>query len=238
MYVNILPNSTYKLDMIQSIAIFYVFVFSTFIFTLFTCSERDFIMKNKTAQYVIGFFCFFFLVTLFSKTNNAMYEPPFQKLIKTFLYYIVFILSTRLDYRIMVIVLILIFVNYLIQLNEEYYKKLFDSNKIYELDKKNNPYYNYDYWITLTYPIKIRFLQVKKTDLNILNKINNYLYYIIIVLVVFGFICYGGEMKETIKNSKNFTWTDVIYDNKDCKLKNSRKSLLYYFKKGLNIFNW
>ena len=58
--------------------------------------------------------------------------------------------------------------------------------------------------------------------------------YIIIFLLVIGFISYGGEIHDNLKNSKNMTWLDVIMDTEICRLKD-RKSFFHYLKIGLVI---
>jgi hypothetical protein len=53
-------------------------------------------------------------------------------------------------------------------------------------------------------------------------------------LLVIGFISYGGEIHDNLKNSKNMTWLDVIMDTEICRLKD-RKSFFHYLKIGLGI---
>ena len=128
----------------------------------------------------------------------------------------------------------LIFITYFIEKNKEYYIELFKNNKKYELDKNKNPYYNYDYWITFDYPIKIRLFKVTKTQINSTANIIDILYYIIILLIVFGFICYAGELKLLMKNP-DVTWKHIFLNDIKCGFRHPDKPLLYYFKSGLNI---
>lgn len=228
---NITNNIYFEQDIIVSLAIFYIILYAHFNIDLFTCFQRSFISNNKYIQYVIGFFSLYFLVTLFSKTGQLSYIPPIQKLFHTFLYYLIFLCSIRLDYRIMIATLFLILFAYFIQLNITYYKKGF-SNKI--SNHEATLYDNYKYWITVDYPVKIRLIPVEYSQLNALTFVTNILFLIIILLILVGFICYGGELKELMKNNKSLTWIKVITDTSICKLKEP-KSLWYYFKKGLGI---
>jgi uncharacterized membrane protein len=231
------PSSfIFQQDTIKSMAIFYIILYSHFNIDLLTCYQKSYINNNKTIQYILGFFCLFFLVTLFSTTGNMKYIPPLQKLLHTIFYYILFLLSVRLDYRIMTLTIFLIIFVYFLQLNVNYYKINLNSTS---QDKPDNlqidkQYEQYQYWITWDYPIKIRLFPVKKSQLNKITYLNYILYYIIIILLVFGFICYGGEMRHKIKNNKSLTWFTVLFDTSICKMKEP-KSLLYYFKMGLGI---
>ena len=226
----------FQQDTIKSIAIFYIILFSHFNNDLLTCYQKSYINNNQTIQYILGFFSLYFLVSLFSTTGHIKYMPPIQKLFNTIVYYILFLLSVRLDYRIMTLTIFLIIFVYFLQLNVNYYTINLNSTSQdnpdnLQIDKE---YEQYKYWITWDYPIKIRLFPVKKSQLNKITYLNYILYYIIIILLVFGFICYGGEMKDKIKNNKSLTWFTVLFDTSICKMKKS-KPLLYYFKMGLGI---
>jgi len=226
----------FEQDTIRSMAIFYIILYAHFNLDLLTCYQRTFINNNKLVQYIIGFFSLFFLVSLFSTTGNMEYIPPIQKLLHTVWYYILFLLSIRLDYRIMTIVIFLLIIVYFIQLNITYYTRNLSSiSEDSPDDIQINKYYNkYKYWLTFDYPIKINLFPVSSSQISVLSYLNKILYYVIMFLVVFGFICYGGEVREKFKNNKSITWSNVIFDTSICKIKEP-KSLLYYFKTGLGL---
>jgi hypothetical protein len=123
--------------------------------------------------------------------------------------------------RVSFFVFVLIFTIYFIELNKDYY-----------LDDKNKTYTN-KYLISINWPFKLELIPINKEFLSVLNKIENVLYYIILLLLVLGFISYGGEIKDTVKSSK-LTWVDVITDTKFCKIKD-RKGFWHYFKMGLGL---
>ena len=228
---NLIDKIYFEQDIITSLAIFYIILYAHFNIDLFTCFQRSFITKNIYIQYIIGFFSLYFLVTLFSKTGQLSFVPPIQKLLHTFVYYIIFLGSIRLDSRIMVATIFLILLVYFIQLNITYYEKGLSNN----ISKKDALLYdNYKYWITFDYPIQLRLIKVNSRQLKLLSVVNNILFFIIICLILFGFICYGGEVKDLIKHNKSLTWIKVITDTSICKIKQS-KSLWYYFKTGLGI---
>lgn len=225
--------SIYQTDLIKSLAIFYMIIFSNFASNLFTCYQRNFIMKNKTIQYVLGFFLFYFLVTLISDTAYLEYIPPIQKFIYTIGYYLIFIITTRLNMKIMLTVLFLIFLIYFIELNKKYY--LEGGNNIHKNDLLNKQLYEeHNFWITIDFPLKVRLFPVKKSQFTFLNKIEELLYGLIIVCIFAGLIAYGGELKEKFKKNKNFSWEDVFEDTNICKLSET-KNFIYYFKQGLGL---
>ena len=160
--------------------------------------------------------------------------PPIEKLLYSIFYFIGFLIVMRLDIRLTVLVLLLIFGIYFLELNKDYF---IDNNKTaLNLQETEKEILNdHQYWITFDYPIRIRLFKVKSSDFTILNKLENILFYIIIILLIVGFISYGGEIKSTLNNSSNkLTWFDVIMDTNICKLK-TRKSFWHYFYIGLGL---
>jgi hypothetical protein len=224
--------STTQADLIKSFAIFYLIIFSNTVMGLFTCHQITFLQKNKIILLFIAFLLFYFLVTLVSNTGFLEFVPPIQTLIHTFIYFIILLITTRLDYRVMIIVLMIIFIIYFIELNKEYYLEL--GKQIYEKNDKSiyNDYTKY--WITLDYPYKIRLFLIQDEHFKIINKIEYILYIFIYILLILGLIAYGGEIKETLIRKKNLTWIDVFTNTKICNL-NERKSFIHYFKIGLGL---
>lgn len=220
-------------NLIKSIALFYLIIFSNFLLQFLTCFQQNIINKNKTYQFILGYFLFYFLVSLTSDNGIITYTPPIQKLLMTFFYYILFIITLRVDIHIMFIVLLLIFILYFIEINNDYY-----INEQYRIKHKEDKifYEDHQYWITLDFPLKIRLLKVDKTQFNIILKLQTILYILIWFLIIIGLIAYGGEIKMNIKNNKdkNFSWYKVFIDTSICDLKD-KKGFWFYFKKGLGI---
>ena len=224
--------SVFQADLIKSIAIFYLLLVGNYVGTsLFACYEINYIKTHKWFQLLLSFLLFYFLVILVSDTGNLEFTPPIEKLINCFFYFIGFLFVMRLDMRITLIVLTLIFSIYFIELNKDFYlKKGKDINNL-----ENQVIYNNNrYWLTLNWPLKVRLFPVNNELFVSINKIEIIIYYIIVFLLVSGFIAYGGEIHDTVRRSKDLTWIDVITDTSICKLKN-RKNFWHYVKLGLGI---
>ena len=224
--------SVFQADLIKSIAIFYLLLVGNYVGTsLFACYEINYIKTHKWFQLLLSFLLFYFLVILVSDTGNLEFTPPIEKLINCFFYFIGFLFVMRLDMRITLIVLTLIFSIYFIELNKDFYlKKGKDINNL-----ENQVIYNNNRsWLTLNWPLKVRLFPVNNELFVSINKIEIIIYYIIVFLLVSGFIAYGGEIHDTVRRSKDLTWIDVITDTSICKLKN-RKNFWHYVKLGLGI---
>ena len=137
----------------------------------------------------------------------------------------------RLEMRISSLVLLLIFIIFFVELNKEFYL----DRGINITDPLDQDLYNSNqYWITLSWPFTLKFFKVNKEHFKVINRIQTIIYYIIVFLLVIGFISYGGEIHDTVRKSKNLTWIDVITNTSICKLEN-RKSFLHYLKVGLGL---
>ena len=219
-------------DLIKSFAIFYLLLVGNYVGeSVFTCFQIKYIQSNKWLQLTIAFLLFYFLVTLISETGKLEYTPPIEKLLNSLFYFVGFLVMMRLDVKISVVVLLLIFVLYFLELNKDFY---LDKGSSIQSQTDKDIYNSNTYWITLNYPYKVRLFKVAETDFQIINKVETILYYIIIVLLVLGFISYGGEIHDTVKHNNHLTWVDVITDTNICKLKN-RKHFWHYLQVGLGL---
>lgn len=224
--------SVFQADLIKSFAIFYLLLVGNYVGTsLFACYEINYIKTHKWFQLTLSFLLFYFLVIIVSDTGKLEFIPPIEKLINCIFYFIGFLFVMRLDMKITLIVLFLIFTIYFIELNKDFY--LEKSASINNLSDQRI-YNDNMYWITFNWPVRIRLLPVTKDVFGIINKIETLIYYSIVFLLVIGVISYGGEIHDTVKKSKNLTWLDVISDTSVCKLKD-RKGFLHYLKVGLGI---
>jgi hypothetical protein len=219
-------------DLIKSFAIFYLLLVGNYIGnSLFTCFQVDYIKNHKWLQLLIAFLLFYFLVSIVSDTGKLEFTPPIEKLIYSIFYFFGFLVVMRLDLRISALVLLLIFTIYFLELNKDFY--LEEGTQIN--DPIDQDIYNSNkYWITLNWPFKVRLFKVEDQDFILLNKFESIIYYIIVFLLVVGFISYGGEIHDTVKHSKTLSWIDVINDTNVCRLKD-RKGFWHYFKVGLGL---
>jgi hypothetical protein len=219
-------------DLIKSFAIFYLLMVGNFVDdSIFTCFQIDFIKKHKWIQLFISFLLFYFLVSLVSDTGNLEFTPPIEKFVYSIFYFIGFLVLMRLDTRISALVLLLIFIVYFLELNKDFY---LDRGREINDPLDQDIYNSNQYWITFDWPYKIRLFKVEEKDFILINKLETIIYYITIFLLLIGFISYGGEIHDTVKNSKNLTWIDVITKANICRLKD-RKSFWHYFKVGLGL---
>ena len=219
-------------DLIKSFAIFYLLLVGNYIgSSIFTCVQIKYIQHNKWLQLLISFLLFYFLVTLLSETGKLEFTPPIEKLIYSIFYFIGFLIVMRLDMRISAVVLLLIFILYFLELNKDFYLER-GANINDPIDQ--DIYNSNKYWITLDWPYKIRLFRVHKKDFRLINQVETIIYYVILFLLVVGFISYGGEIHDTLKRTKNLTWFDVVSDTNICRLKD-RKSFLHYLKVGLGL---
>jgi len=219
-------------DLIKSFAIFYLLLVGNYVGkSIFTCFQIKYIQNNKWVQLLISFLLFYFLVTLVSDTGKLEFTPPIEKFIYSIFYFLGFLVVMRLDMRISALVLLLIFIIYFLELNKDFYlDRGADINDPVDQDIYNDN----KYWITFNWPYKIRLFNVDKTDFRHINQIETIIYYLILFLLVIGFISYGGEIHDTVKRNKNLTWIDVVTDTNVCRLKN-RQSFLHYLKVGLGL---
>lgn len=219
-------------DIIKSFAIFFLLIVGNFVAgSVFACFQVNFIKEHKWLQRFIAFLLFYFLVTIVSETGKLEFIPPIEKLIYSIFYFILFLVVMRLDMRISAITLVLIFIIYFIELNKDFYLDR-GANIIDPIDQ--DIYKSNRYWITLRWPYDIRLFKVSNNDFIIINKIETIIYYLIIFLLIIGFISYGGEIHDTVRRNKNLTWLDVIIDTDICKLKD-RKNFFHYLKVGLGL---
>jgi len=223
--------SFYQADLLKSVAIFYLLILGNFITGLFTCNQKNFVQNNKIVQAIIAFTLFYFLVTLVSDTGNLELIPPIQKLLYTIGYFFVFLLSMRLDFRVMVAIIGLIILVYFIELNKDYYLKL--KNTITsEADKK--VYDDHAYWITLDWPFKVRLFPINSQQFSFINKFENVLYYFIITFIILGIVAYRGEITIAMHKKKDLSWYEVFNDTHKCKIL-ERLPFLHYVKVGLGV---
>jgi len=223
--------SFYQADLLKSVAIFYLLILGNFITGLFTCNQKNFVQNNKIVQAIIAFTLFYFLVTLVSDTGNLELIPPIQKLLYTIGYFFVFLLSMRLDFRVMVAIIGLIILVYFIELNKDYYLKL--KNTITsEADKK--VYDDHAYWITLDWPFKVRLFPINSQQFSFINKFENVLYYFIITFIILGIVAYRGEITIAMHKKKDLSWYEVFNDTHKCKIL-ERLPFLHYVKVGLGF---
>jgi len=138
----------------------------------------------------MSFLLFYFLVTLVSNTGKLEFTPPIEKLFYSMFYFMGFLVVMRLDMRVFALVLLLIFIIYFLELNKDFYLE----RGAYITDPVDQDIYNFNkYWITFNWTYKIRLFKIQKTDFTFINQVETIIYYVILFLLIIGFISYGGR---------------------------------------------
>lgn len=223
----------HQADLIKSFAMFYLLLIGQFLTpALFTCFEENYITHHKSLQFVLSFLVFYFLVTVVSNTGSLNFTPPIEKLLYSLFYFVGFLVVMRLDMRVTLCVLFLIFIIYFMEINKTFY--LTKTNLVTE-QPNGRENENNKYWITINWPVKLRLFPVNISQIKLINKIESVIYYIIISLLIVGFISYGGEIKETFDKKNSITWLEILMkDSRVCSLKH-KHGFWYYFRKGLRL---
>jgi len=113
-------------DLMTIIIAFYGILYVSQVSSIFTCQQVQINESHKIYQYIFTFGIFYFIALLVNKSELDI--PPIQKLLNCVIYFIIFLILNRLDYKIMMTVLALIFLIYFIFVNKQYYYKLNPSN--------------------------------------------------------------------------------------------------------------
>ena len=171
MFESLNEISQNQADLIKSFAIFYLLLVGNYIGnSLFTCFQVNYIKSHKWLQLLISFLLFYFLVSLVSDTGKLEFTPPIEKLIYSLFYFLGFLVVMRLDLIITMLVLVLIFVVYFLELNKDFY--LDRGTKI--TDPVDQDIYNRNkFWITFDWPFKVRMFPIKNNDFIMINKVES-----------------------------------------------------------------
>ena len=104
----------YQVDILKVLFIFYLLIFSSQIHNIFTTLKITKFTNNKVIQYILIFCVFFFLVSSISKTKKLMDIEPIQKLIYSIIYFILFILTLKINNTLRNIIFTLLVICYFI----------------------------------------------------------------------------------------------------------------------------
>ena len=232
-------------DLVSIFIAFYGILYVSQVSSIFTCQQNMINTHNKLYQYIFTFGIFYFVATLVNKTELDL--PPIQKLINCFIYFILFLIVNRLDYRLTVTVLGLFCLVYFITLNKEYYftinpatntvelnNNIANSNKVVSLvnssseniEKSASTIQNHQYWITMDYPFTIRLFSVNLPEYYYLSTLIKIIVGLIILLIIIGFIQYYGLLKYTFDNK--ITFYNIIFENPNCKPLNYKLKFFDY----------
>jgi hypothetical protein len=187
-------------------------IYTIFILILIVCAEYlkelmpcklDNILKNNI--YVKHFFCFLTLLFFVVITTEPLKDKNLKEIIvKSIILYILFILLIKNDYRIFLIVMVLLGLIYIISIKKYELIDLIEKEK--NKDKVFHKLITRDVQHSgeaLTRAdIKIR--KTYENEINIIILINNILFVIVIILIFLGFLFYMNKKKNQYKDEFNF----------------------------------
>jgi len=198
---------------------FYGLLYAPQVSSIITCQQHRIDNSHPIYKYIFTFGIFYFVVVVVSKHEIDL--PPIQKLINCLFYFIVFIIFNRLDSRLTMIVLGLVFLLYFIFLNKQYYYSLNQNTNIVSIksikSSSNNQtnaststttnsattaafIQDHQYWITYDFPIRVRLFKVEPEQFYYMTLFNHIIIALIIIIIIFGFVNYVGLLKYTYHN--------------------------------------
>jgi len=231
---------THQNDLIISIGLFYLFIFSNYSDKMFTCYQQNVLNHSVWVRYIGSFVVFYFLVTLTSNTGYLIAVPPIEKLLYSVWYFVLLVLTMRMDLKIQGILLLLLFGSYFLEINKTYYRDAFSAllgasglgstHGLTEEDKKivreNN------YWFTLAGPkFILRAFPVQKHHLEWVERVQRIMYYTMVVVFILGVIAYRGET--LILYPKGSWISRWINPDEECKFPTQRAPFWTYFQRGI-----
>jgi uncharacterized membrane protein len=149
----------------KNIFIIYLIISSNFLANLFGCRTQDVLTNNMLLKHLLGFMTMYFFVVLVDN-KSKLSDSPKNQLLFTILFYITFLLTTRMDFKWWVGLIVILCMFYILQV----YK---DHDKTEDKDKKKYEYYQI------------------------------YLSYLMITVLIIGFLVYIGRKKVEYKDSFN-----------------------------------
>lgn len=189
----------YEIDIMKIIFAFYLLIYSSELDSIFKCVKIDYISKNVVIKYIVIFLIFFFLVSYVTDTPQLDNINPIEKLIYSIFYFILFIITLRIDNKFRNVIILLLTITYFLDLSYSHYFYLLNKNKPDD-----------QYWITWKYP-QINYFQVNNSHLYFINELNIYIIRIIYILIAIGFLFYLNEVQKL--RHKKISWFDILFNN-------------------------
>jgi len=173
---------------IYSIFIFFLIISSNYLGALFPCKIQKLLDTNVYMKHVFGFLTLSFFVVLTDPAKKYNFINIFYE---SSLLYIIFIIFINNNYNFFIFGLIIIGLIYILNL-----KKVDLDGKIIENASKEDNEKN-------------------KQFLELIIKINKFLFVLFMIVIIIGFIIYIGEKKIEYKNKFNFI--TFIFGKVKCK---------------------
>lgn len=104
---------TFALDAARSVFTLYIIVSGNFLANIFGCRAQDALTSSMALKHLLGFMTMLFLVVLVDGNSHML---PHHQLLLTIVMYLVFVATTRAEYKYWVVFLVLLCANYLLDI--------------------------------------------------------------------------------------------------------------------------
>jgi hypothetical protein len=175
---------------LYTIFILFLIISASFITEFFPCKLRKILTTNMYIKHFFTYLTFVFFIVLLDTNEN---KNIFNTMLVSFYIYVIFIFTTKTDYRVFIILMIVLLIVYILTLRKNEIND--DINNEKDQNIKDNLHKNYDNIVLL----------------------NNVLFVIAIILIIIGFLIYYGKKKFQYK--KNFDFIVFLLGKPDCTYK-------------------
>lgn len=131
----------------KNIFVLYLIISGNFLANLFGCRTQEALGNKMWLKHFLGFMTMFFFVVLVDN-NSKRRGSPHTQLLYTLLFYLVFIITTRMDYKWWVVFIVSLAIVYILQV----YKESDDTD-----EKEREQYELYQTYLTYTTAFVILF---------------------------------------------------------------------------------
>ncbi len=187
-------------NIIKGIFLLILAVCGNFIAETLGCEAQKLLSSNMVLKQIIIFIMIYFAIGFTDSKNN-----PTDILKSTSLIWVLFLMYNRMNVFFMSSVFILLAIKYVIFSYINYYNSII--NEINENDSEN-----------LYLKIKeenVKSINNYQTKIDILNKIQKYILYLVIIIIIIGFILYTKYQLNEYKH--NWSTFKYIFGIKVCK---------------------
>lgn len=115
----------------KSIFVLYLIISGNFLANLFGCQTQELMNNNMAMKHLLGFMTMYFFVVLVDSESKLGDTPSVQLLI-TLVFYVMFMITTRMDYKWWVAFILLLSVIYILQVYKDHPKSSEEEQKSYE----------------------------------------------------------------------------------------------------------
>ncbi len=153
-----------------SIFIFVLLISCSFLVQLFPCRLQYELNENIYLKHLFALFTMFFFVILLAPLEDKRFI-----VLKSVAMYILFVLITKVEYKIFILIIVLLFISYIVVLQKELQKK--KNETLEEQERRETKMY---------------------------DQINLVVYFIVVILILIGVAIFMGEKKMEYKNKFNY----------------------------------